>query len=208
MKSINGINKKSKRNAGMTYAELIVVLGIFSVLSAVVIFKYGEFQAKVDIKNLASDIALKIVEAQKSSLSGKLPPASPPDWKPSYGVHFDIPPSPTDDNKSFIYFADTDTSTQAGSFEGSATSCTGECLEKTVITKGNIISSLGYYQNGVLDDTLENLTVTFSRISSGVIFYSTNAIISGATYVQITIRSPEDTTGIIKLYPSGRIQVN
>ena len=59
-------------NRGMTYVELIVVLSIFSIMTSVVLFNYGAFQAKVDIKNLASDIALKIVEAQKSALSGKL----------------------------------------------------------------------------------------------------------------------------------------
>ncbi|KKQ07855.1 MAG: hypothetical protein US18_C0006G0001, partial [Parcubacteria group bacterium GW2011_GWB1_36_5] len=57
-------SKRIKKNRGMTYVELIVVLSIFAVMSSIVLFNYGEFQAKVDIKNLASDIALKIVEAQ------------------------------------------------------------------------------------------------------------------------------------------------
>ncbi|WP_146755300.1 type II secretion system protein, partial [Shigella flexneri] len=59
---------------GMTYVELIVVLSIFATISSVVIFNYGAFQDRIDIKNLSSDIGLKIVEAQKSSLSGQLPP--------------------------------------------------------------------------------------------------------------------------------------
>src|SRR3989344_4815832 len=87
-------NKIIKQNRGMSYVELIVVLSIFSVMTSVVLFNYGSFQAKVDIKNLASDIALKVVEAQKSSLSGKLLPPThiPPNpntWKPSYGLFFD-----------------------------------------------------------------------------------------------------------------------
>ena len=53
-------NIKIKTNRGMTYVELIVVLSIFAVLSSVAIFNYGSFQDKVDIKNLGSDIALKI----------------------------------------------------------------------------------------------------------------------------------------------------
>src|SRR3989344_6451778 len=82
---------------GMTYVELIVVLGIFGVISSVVMFNYGEFQDKVEIKNLASDIALKVVEAQKSAMSGKLPVNPPSGWKPAYGVYF---PSVSVDNKS------------------------------------------------------------------------------------------------------------
>ena len=78
-------------NAGMTYVELIVVLSIFSVLSSVAIYNYGDFQSSVDIKNLASDIALQIVKAQKDSLSGLLPLQEiKTDWKPSYGVYFDL----------------------------------------------------------------------------------------------------------------------
>src|ERR1035437_7142166 len=97
---------KIKNNAGMSYIELIVVLSIFAVISSVVIFNYGDFQAKVDIKNLASDIALQVVQAQKSSLSGLLPTQIPTvsPWKPSYGVYFDIT-TPTL-SKQFIYFVD------------------------------------------------------------------------------------------------------
>ena len=96
---------------GMTYVELIVVLSIFGIMSTVAIYNYGAFQAKVDVKNTASDIALKIVEAQKSAMSGNLPSDSPSGWKSSYGVYFD--PSTDEDltdniflNKKLIYFKD------------------------------------------------------------------------------------------------------
>src|SRR3989339_2191712 len=102
---MNKLNKKIKKNGGMSYIELIVVLSIFSAMTSIVLFNYGDFQARVDIKNLASDIALKVVEAQKMSLSGQSPPqeqynliASPSTWKPSYGVSFDLT-SPT----QFVY---------------------------------------------------------------------------------------------------------
>ena len=139
----------------MTYVELIVVLSIFSVMTSVVLFNYGEFQAKVDIKNLASDIALKIVEAQKSSLSGKLPPlaqqaliVSPSTWKPSYGLFI----NQVSDNKSFFYFTDVD---QDGDFSDTNCVGTGECLAKILITKGNSISSLDVFYQG--DGTPHNL---------------------------------------------------
>ena len=59
--------KVNKLNKGMTYVELIVVLSIFSIMTSIVLFNYNEFQAKVDIKVLANDIVLNIVEAQKVS---------------------------------------------------------------------------------------------------------------------------------------------
>jgi prepilin-type N-terminal cleavage/methylation domain-containing protein len=64
------MKKTINKTRGMTYVELIVVLSIFSVISTIVIFNYKEFQAKVDIRNLANDVALKIVQAQKNSTTG------------------------------------------------------------------------------------------------------------------------------------------
>src|SRR5674476_904401 len=118
---------KIKNNAGMSYIELIVVLSIFAVISSVVIFNYGDFQAKVDIKNLASDIALQVVQAQKSSMSGLLPTLTPTvsPWKPSYGVYFNMVTP-----KQFVYFVDLN---NAYGYEP------GETLNTVSITKNNYI---------------------------------------------------------------------
>lgn len=203
-----GVKKKRQMNKGMSYVELIVVLSIFSALSAVSIFNYGGFQSKVDIKNLASDIALKIVEAQKASLSGQLPPLAQqlqisPTWKPAYGVYFDMVT-----NNNFIYFTDLD---QSGDFNTLDSGCSGngECLDKITITKNNTISSIEVsYQNDSLTHTLSDLNVSFSRPNSGAVLTSSG--FSGATIslVQINILSPNGAVAAIKLYPSGRIQVN
>ena len=104
-------NKKIKKNRGFTYVELIVVLSIFAIMTSLVIFNYGAFQAKVDVENYANDIALKIVQAQKDAMSGKQPtdlqqqPTVSP-WKPSYGVFFDGHLGST----NFIYYVESDKS--------------------------------------------------------------------------------------------------
>lgn len=194
---------KLKHNRGMSYVELIVVLSIFSVLSSVAIYNYGDFQAKVDIKNLASDVALKIVEAQKSSLSGLLPPKVFPDgWDPSYGVYFDL----ATDNKGFIYFTDLNNSIF---FNG--TNCTGECLSKIALTKGNYISGISvFYRGNPTPTNPNNLTVTFSRPNSGALIRFSGAIVNPALidYARITVSLAKGTTSAIKIFPSGRIQIN
>lgn len=219
MFQLTKMTQKNKKQwqAGMTYVELIVVLSIFAVLSGVVLFNYGEFQSKVDLKNLASDIALKVIEAQKASLSGKLPPAGytvTSTWKPSYGVYFNIipPPAGTGDNKSFIYFADLDDlllppPSQNSFFDGSFISCTVECLEKIDIKKGNYISKIEVF--GSVTSTPNNLAVVFSRINSGMTFSSGNVVLpNDVSHVQITLTSPKSTTAKIILYPSGRVQID
>jgi len=201
---------KIKKNAGMTYVELIVVLGIFAVLSSVVLFNYGDFQAKVDIKNLASDIASKVVEAQKSSLNGVLPLAgyNPAIWKPAYGVYFNSSASSDSDgisfNKKFIYFTDLNNS---NNYDGSS-SCTAECLDKIIITKNNFISRIDKCTNATCTSpaSINSFSIIFSRPSSSAVF--AGVTVAGSEYVQITIASPKGATALIKLYPSGRVQVN
>ena len=182
----------------MSYVELIVVLSIFAIMSSISMFSYRDFQANVEIKNLASDIASKIVEAQKSSVNGVLPPAghnpSTPDlWKPSYGVYFDTTSVAL--KKQFIYFVDL------------YNNGTRDMLETIAIVKNN---------NSILDikecnddpctatSTINTLSVYFKRPDSGAIFLP----LTPAKYYQITVTSPQNKNAFIKIYPSGRIQVN
>lgn len=193
-------DNKIQRNRGMTYVELIVVLSIFSVLSSVAIFNYGAFQARVDIKNLASDIALKIVEAQKAALSGILPQAGAPSstWKPSYGIYFDTTTPET--AKQFIYFVDSNS-------DKNYTLIPNEALDTVSITKNNSISEIKvvYQDNSI--STPNNLNITFSRPNSGAFLYSSGVQLLNVSYVQITVLSPKGATSLIKLYPPGRVEV-
>lgn len=199
-------------NRGMTYVELIVVLSIFAVMTSIVMFNYGAFQAKVDIKNLESDIALQIVQAQKSSISGTFPPPAQQTlitstWRPSYGIYVNR----VSDNKSFVYFADLDNDS---SYTNINCVGIGECLNKITLTKGNTLSRLDvFYQDGTsslgLSNGLDDLTIIFKRPNSGAIINSTGLSGSVISYVQITVSSQDGKSkGYIKVYPSGRIQVN
>ncbi|MES3031746.1 MAG: type II secretion system protein [Patescibacteria group bacterium] len=202
--------KASKLNRGMTYVELIVVLSIFSVMTSVVLFNYQDFQARVDIKNLASDIALKIVEAQKSAILGVLPSQTPTTspWKPSYGLYFYL----NSDQKSFIYFTDLNNDNIYND-----ASCVlnapllGECLDKIIITKNNNIAQIDSYLGSTATPVTSPFTMTFRRPDSGVFFSHADGVqLAGFDYIQIKIASlsSPSTTASIRIYPSGRIQVN
>lgn len=189
----------------MTYVELIVVLSIFATISSVILFNYGAFQDKVDIKILASDIASKIVEAQHASLSGLLPGNQTSGWKPAYGVYFDLSNSGSD--KDFIYFVDLNSDSQ---YSDGFSSCTNECLNKVTITKGNYVKKIENCSNEDCSssDTINSLAVSFSRPSSiAALFFGTTKLVV-PFYVKITISSPRDLLGSVRIYPSGRVQVN
>lgn len=198
------------RQAGMSYIELIVVLSIFTTMSSIIIFNYDIFQAKIDVKNLASDVAIRIVEAQKSSVSGKFPPSAQqayisPTWKPSYGIYIDRIADP----KSFTYFTDLN---QNDIYDVSTCPGTLECLEKISITKGNTISNLEVFYTTAPTTAVsaQNVTFLFKRPNSEAIIISTSPLFSSTqvSHFQVTVTTPKGVSGLIKIYRSGRIQIN
>ena len=199
--------QKIQKNRGMTYVELIVVMSIFSTLASVVLFSYSEFQSKIDLKNLANDIALRIVQAQRSANSGLRPVRDDVvllDWKPSYGVFMSKA-----DNQTIKYFADLDNLEEEKVFDGLSCSGANECLELIDITKGNSIYKIEAY-SGSTSTGLDDLSIMFTRPSEAAVFHSSSADLSNVSYVLITVKSPKDSqaTASVKVFPSGRIEVN
>jgi len=195
---------KLQKNRGMTYVELIVVLSIAALLSSVSLFNYKLFQDKVDMK------ALEITEAQKASISGKLPLGSYPNWRPSYGIYFPQQVNnPVTNNKSFYYFADLLPSPTPDKLLGSISSCPGvECLSVINMTKGKYISKIEKKVGGTVTDLSAPLHITFTRPNSGAEFHADTTPLVIVDYVQITLSSADDnTTAVIKIYPSGRVQI-
>ncbi|MEI7765201.1 MAG: type II secretion system protein [bacterium] len=222
-------NKIIKTNKGMTYVELIVVLSIFATMSSVVLFNYRDFQAKVEIKSLSNNVALKVVEAQKNAMSGKLAVGSIDNWKPSYGLYFNknMP-------SSFIYFADLDNSSVFSSpaYNIDSPECDGvECLDKISFNQNYTVSELKVYcgeakavvgdVGGVAetidpnsnpesskDGVVDSLSVIFTRPDSGAVIQSSpdaNCKIASAT---ITLSSGGSMNSYVKVYSSGRVQIN
>jgi len=196
---------------GMTFIELIVVLSIFSVMLSISLFNYRKFQEKVDIKNLANDIALKIVEAQKSATSGKSNSLLTFAGKPSYGVYFNL--LTPGNNKNFIYFADLNADKQYNVADAffcatPASPTSDECLDRITLTKQNTISNIAFFYAGGTSTSINDLMATFTRPDSRATMLSSISPTSTVDFVQITVTSPQGVSARIKLFPSGRIQIN
>jgi len=202
---------KENRQSGMTYLELIVVLGIFATLLSISMYNNGKFQDKVTIKTLANDLALKIVEAQKNAIAGRLTTAAF-NSKPAYGVYFNTSAAPTGNNRAFIYFADIDGDKLYANLDGSFCPTPGtsgnKCLEKINLNRANTISTLQYYYSAGAPTTLNDLTVTFTRPLSDANLTSTTAPTGTVLYAQVNLTSPSGLGAQIKIYPSGQVQIN
>lgn len=187
----------------MTAVELIIVVGIFSVMASTVFFNYGKFQAKVEVKNLANEVALKAVEAQKSAVSGKWN-TSFGNNKPAYGVVFNVT-APT----QFAYFADFDNSnTCTGTQCSPPFAVGGEVQDVVTMTRGSIPASGLEVTGSGCPATVSALTVVFRRPNSSAVISSSPAHGCTPTNVAVTISSPASLSAKIYLYASGRVQVN
>ncbi len=227
-------NKKNKKNRGMSYVELIVVLSIFSIMSSIVLFNYRDFQSQVEIKSLANNIALKITQAQKEAMSGKTTTVGSGDsWQPSYGLFFG-----KNSPKNFIYFADLDNSALSSeyAYNTNSSACDGyECLDTINLNNNYNISNLRVYCNNAdvsgsvdvvpgpvgistVSDTVggsavskggavDSMSVTFTRPDSKAYIQSNPDAGCLITSAIISLSSGNSTSNV-KIYSSGRIQIN
>lgn len=152
------------KNLGMTFLELVVVLGIFGAIAATVLFNYSDFSSNVDLQNLSQDIALQIKKAQTNAVSGTIPNLSdsqgfvPLEWTPSFGVAFTTTAFSgwSSAGSGFIHYFNAyfDGEDQGGEwvtfkdfrdFESSSyqapcgTASDSECLEEITITSGEFV---------------------------------------------------------------------
>jgi len=96
-----------------TLVELMVSVGIFLMMTGLVVAKYGNFNQSVLLTNLAYDVALTIRTAQTYGLSVRNNDLSnsSSDFQSGYGVHLDTSTRPDSNsgnnfNQEIIFFAD------------------------------------------------------------------------------------------------------
>jgi prepilin-type N-terminal cleavage/methylation domain-containing protein len=132
---------------GFTLIEMIVTVGIFAIISTIIIVRNAAFDNDVLLNNLAYDIALSIRQAQQFGINVR---AAQQQFDAPYGVHFDA------DSTTYIAFIDKGTGN--GVYDGPTS---GELLEVYTIGRGAKIRSLCNQETG--ECKMESLDVVFRR---------------------------------------------
>lgn len=85
---------------GFTIVELLVVTGIFAMMTTLVLANYPRFNAQIILENTAYEVALEVRQAQSFGL-GVREAAAVADVFPGYGVR--VPDITIDNTKIFLY---------------------------------------------------------------------------------------------------------
>jgi prepilin-type N-terminal cleavage/methylation domain-containing protein len=213
----------SQFKKGFTILEMLMVLAIFGIITAVVMFNYGEFNSKTIMSNMAYEVALSVRQAQVYSLSVR-GEANNNNFDNNYGVYFN-----TSNPKDFAFFIDRAQSTSVdpngicdtGGIECLACESQGggtECLEKITLTRDVTIERLCTSSDlnpvdeetgvcaGQDGDDVSDLTVTFKRPNPEAIVTVGGSQISGASAGIVLTTSYGNRRAII-IKPTGQISV-
>ena len=216
----------SHRQKGMTIVELLVAMVIFSIITGVVLFNYGDFNSSLTIQNLADDIALTIRRAQSYAIGVR---GSSGSFDIGYGVHFRVTEYNLENpnmlysgsNKSFILFK-RDSEQDTPKYEGVGDSCEdgSDCLEMLYIRSTDEIESVSYTLSGG-DDTMleenETLDIYFKRPNPEPRFCVASeesdiceidaTLIEEVKIVISSLKEPNNKK-VIKVFNSGQISVS
>ena len=198
---------KQHKTQGFTLIEMVTVLGIFMVLSSVVLFNYNKFTSDTILTNMAYEVALSVREAQIYGVSVRNPDGTSgtAEFSVPYGIHF---PAVAGGTSSYYLFADS--AAQVGIYDG-GTSCiagSGECVTPYTMQRGIEIIQLMNKLAGQSACSTPNaggsMSVMFRRPNPEPIFNNT----SNVEYAEITLESPNGSRRYVVIRNNGQIYVD
>jgi len=203
---------------GFTMVELIVTIGIFVMVTGVVLANYPKFSSQIVLENVAHQVALAVREAQTYGLSVRGFDTGSGAIFPGYGVYFS---SPGTGSKSFILFGDADADQR---YDLSACNTSGsECIEEPTIRSAESIYLLcgDLKRTGATienwesvpgaDCSLSQLHLTFTRPDPDADIEAYSELLGGyddtLSDVEIVIVSPRGDTKTVVVWTTGQISV-
>lgn len=216
---------KPRLQAGVTLIEMLVVVGIIALMSAVMMFNYSDFSTNVSVRNLSQEIALSVRKAQTYATSVRTLEGSglPSDTFQGYGISFsDSSTDPKNNltpwNRQFILFADTDTDIpvppQISKYDslgasncGNPSSSNGECLESFGIVSADKIDSICIDNKPCVKGT--RVDITFRRPSPDAIIcqVTPTATCQNISYVTVNLLSAKGLKRSVQIWNTGQIAV-
>lgn len=178
---------------GYTLIELLIVTGIFVIVSGIVLANNARFGGMITLENFAYDVALSIRQAQVYSIAVQRVGSN--DYGSAYGMYF-TSGSPA----TYELFADT--LTVNGLYDS------GELLQVTNMNGGYKVSSLCVRTVGATAETcgLSRLDITFKRPEPDA-YIRSDGVTTLHEAGRIIVISPRGETADIVIESTGQISI-
>lgn len=190
---------------GFTIIEMLITMGVFALISSMVLANYPRFSERLTLEQTAQKIALSFREAKIISLTVKEFEIGTGIF-PGYGVHFDA--SGSGDDKRYLIFSDLDANKKyAESDDGekdifeiqSSAFISGACFGEE--NNESLSQCESYNQTKILD-------VVFTRPRPSIDFYDGDrSQWRNEQNVSIFIVNPEGDVKTIIIWKTGQITV-
>lgn len=178
--------KLSRKARGFTLTELMVVVGIMTIMNLLIFANYPEFSQRLALKRTSEDVALIVRQAQAYSLGIKRPVGATEDNYNGFGVRFDKREA---NKKSLTIF------TGNGGY--------GEDFQEYKINTGDVVYELKACKTTCNDnDKVDVLDIFYPRATPVATINN-----GDYSYAEITIQSPKKKTRIIKVWISGQVSI-
>lgn len=155
--------------SGFTLIELLVTIGVFLLITGVVLARYRSFGIGAEFSNAVENVVLSLREAQvygagsKVTGSGMMCGSPPSAFSCAYGVHF------TNNGASYVIFVDQDGNKDYAA-SGSEAIQTIDLPEGISITIPPALSDLDIvfkrpFPDAIINDTLDSASITVTSIT-------------------------------------------
>ncbi len=215
-----GINKQQ----GLTVLELVVVMSIFVIISAIMLFNYSQYKSNISLGNLSQDIALTIRKAQVYAIGVKGTDVGGGGRQfPGYGLHFSLPSLPgsasSGSSSSFIFFSDipfTPGLLGDHTYNQLTGTCDNlmygnECMNIIDINSSDRITAL-CVDTLCVDSTLSpSVDIVFTRPNPEPTFcfrVNGGSCTTLASYVSIKVQSTDSREKVISIWNTGQIRID
>ncbi len=202
--------QSARLSRGFSLVELLVSIGIFVLITSVIVISQHNLGGTILITNLSYDVALSVRQAQVYGVSVSSVGQATPSFQKSYGIHFE-------QSGYYVLFAVDIGGDQRydASVNNTSTGCmpSSKCISFFKIEQGNVISRFcadSYCAGAGTNNTISAMDIIFTRPNPEptIYAYKNGALVSNtAGNATITVMSPQSLTKVVGVLSSGQIAV-